>query len=214
MNKLKISVTKIVGECTSSPPMEKGDWFTVDNGDIRIPAGSFVCAWALQNILPLLPAKERRIAESRKVDWMWRVHHVQCPDPKGRVVFKIDKVRAGAKEDGAGAMKERTSASVGSAKSVASPAASPALTRPLRVVVDEVRGKCTSRHKKGDEFRLDGCRLTIPAGGHFCLYAVQAVLPFVAAKARKLEDGDWLKEDDRFICPDPAGNVILRIEVL
>lgn len=204
MNKLKISVTKIVGECTSTPPMEKGDWFTVDNGDIRIPAGRFVCAWALQNILPLVPAKERRIAESRKDDWMWRVHHVQCPDPKGRVVFKIEKIRAGAKDNKA----------AGGSASRRSHGGSPALTRPLRVVVDEVRGKCTSGHKKGDEFHLEGCRLSIPAGGHFCLYALQAVLPFVAAKARKLEDGDWLKEDDRFICPDPAGNVILRIEVL
>jgi uncharacterized repeat protein (TIGR04076 family) len=204
MNKLKISVTKIVGECTSTPPMEKGDWFTVDNGDIRIPAGRFVCAWALQNILPLVPAKERKIAESRKSDWMWRVHHVQCPDPRGRVVFRIEKLRAGAKEEGTGD-KDVARRRAGTAS---------ALTRPLRIVVDEVRGKCTSGHKKGDEFRLDGCRLTIPASGHFCLYAVQAVLPFVAAKARRLEDGDWLKEDDRFICPDPAGNVILRIEAL
>ncbi len=205
MNKLKISVTKIVGECTSAPPMEKGDWFTVDNGDIRIPAGRFICAWALQNILPLVPAKERKIAESRKADWMWRVHHVQCPDPKGRVVFKIEKVRPGDKGgEEIGSKKLPHAAAVPSAWSA----------RPLRIVVDEVRGKCTSGHKKGDEFRLEGCRLSIPAGGHFCLYAVQAVLPFVAAKARKLEDGDWLKDEDRFICPDPAGNVVLRIEVV
>jgi uncharacterized repeat protein (TIGR04076 family) len=217
MNKLKISVTKIVGECTSTPPMEKGDWFTVDNGDIRIPAGRFVCAWALQNILPLVPAKERKIAESRKADWMWRVHHVQCPDPKGRVVFKIEKLRPGAgggEETGSGA--RIAAAGVKGTGAFPPPAAAACAwsARPLRVVVDEVRGTCTSGHKRGDGFLLEGCRLTIPAGGHFCLYAVQAVLPFVAAKARKLEDGDWLKEEDRFICPDPAGNVILRIQAL
>ncbi len=37
---------------------------------------------------------------------------------------------------------------------------------------------------------------------------------FIAAKQRRLEKGDWLERDDRFICPDPAGNVILRIEIL
>jgi len=81
-------------------------------------------------------------------------------------------------------------------------------------VVEEVRGKCTSGLKKGDYFRLDGGRLSLPPGGHFCLYALQAVLPFVAAKQRRLEDGDWLKDEDRFICPDPAGNVVLRVERL
>ncbi len=206
MNKLRITVTKVLGECTSTPPMAIGDSFTVDNGDIRIPAGSFVCAWALQNILPLVPAKERKIGERRTDDWMWRVHHVQCPDPKGRVVFKIEKQKDEA--GGAG-----TEAEVHAPVEV-SGSSSPRLTRPLRIVVDEVRGHCTSGHRKGDEFLLDGCRLSMPEGGHFCLYALQAVLPFVAAKARKLEDGDWLKTDDRFICPDPAGNVILRIEIV
>lgn len=207
MNSLKITVTKVLGECTSTPPMAAGDSFTVDNGDIRIPAGGFVCAWALQNILPLVPAKERKIGERRTDDWMWRVHHVQCPDPKGRVVFKIEKRRGGQP----GRMEEKVE---GRVKAGTPGSSAPRLTRPLRIIVDEVRGTCTSGHAKGDEFLLDGCRLSIPAGGHFCLYALQAVLPFVAAKARKLEDGDWLQTDDRFICPDPAGNVILRIEVL
>ncbi len=205
MNRLKITVSKILGECTSTPPMEKGDYFTVENGDLRVPEGRFVCAWALQSVLPLIPAKERKICERREDDWMWRVHHVQCPDPNGRVVFRIEKLKGGAKEDGPG--------SEGGAP-VKAPAAPSGLTRPLRIVVDDVLGKCTSGLRKGDEFRIDGCRLTIPAGRHFCLYAIQAVLPFVAAKARKLEDGDWLQRDDRFICPDPAGNVVLRIEVL
>jgi len=204
MKKLKITVTKVLGECTSTPPMEKGDSFTVDNGDIRIPAGRFVCAWALQNILPLIPAKERKIGEKREDDWMWRVHHVQCPDPKGRVVFKIEKLGGAVTEEEGVADRTLPSA----------PASSSRTTRPLRITVDKVLGTCTSGHRKGDEFRLDGCRLTIPADGHFCLYALQAVLPFLAAKARRLDNGDWLKRDDRFICPDPAGNVVLRIEVL
>jgi uncharacterized repeat protein (TIGR04076 family) len=82
----------------------------------------------------------------------------------------------------------------------------------LRVVVEEVRGKCTSGMKPGDYFTLRRGRLYIPANRHFCLYALQATLPFLAAKQRPLEDGDWLKSANWIICPDPAGNVILRIE--
>lgn len=250
MKKLTVSVTKILGVCSGTPPVEKGDYFTVDNGDIRIPDGRFVCVWALQNILPLIPAKERKICESRSADWMWRVHHVQCPDPSGRVVFKIEKgiarnkliVVAKGQEPGeslrapsaGGSKRMAQAARAGLAKNahILEPAKAPATSaipsssprtsdavssfaaRRLRIIVDEVKGKCTSGLKPGDAFFLDGCRLTIPSGRHFCLYALQAVLPFVAAKQRRLVKGDWLERDDRFICPDPAGNVILRIEIL
>jgi len=54
--------------------------------------------------------------------------------------------------------------------------------------------------------------LYIPAQRHFCLYALYSALPLLPAKQRPLEDGDWLKEDCHVICPDPAGNVIMRIE--
>jgi uncharacterized repeat protein (TIGR04076 family) len=32
------------------------------------------------------------------------------------------------------------------------------------------------------------------------------------AKQRPLADDDWLRSADRAICPDPAGNVMMRIE--
>ena len=76
--------------------------------------------------------------------------------------------------------------------------------------VDVMRALC--EEWPGDYFLLHSGRLTIPAGRHFCLYALQAVLPFLAAKQRSLCHGDWLKDADRFICPDPAGNVIMRVE--
>jgi uncharacterized repeat protein (TIGR04076 family) len=68
--------------------------------------------------------------------------------------------------------------------------------------------------KPGDEFTLRSGRLYIPPGGNFCLYALQATLPLLPAKQRTLQDGDWMKEDCRVLCPDPAGNVILRIDRL
>ena len=79
-------------------------------------------------------------------------------------------------------------------------------------MVESVKGTCQSRMKPGDCFLMRSGRLYIPPGGHFCFAALQAALPLLPAKQRVLNDGDWLKEDSRVVCPDPAGNVILRIE--
>jgi uncharacterized repeat protein (TIGR04076 family) len=188
--------------------MAPGDFFTVRDGDIRIPRGGTICLYALQSLLPLITPKERAIAEDRDEDWMWRVHHAQCPDPQGRVVFKIERTgkvdrRAVAVEDtnSSEGVTERTDLEGG-----------PGRLHDLRVVVEEVKGKCTSGMKPGDHFILRSGSLYIPAHRHFCLYALHAALPLLPAKQRPLEDGDWLKEDCYVICPDPAGNVIMRIE--
>lgn len=205
MYELKISVAKVLGECTADPPMTPGQYITVRDGSIHIPEGSFFCVWALHNALSLIPAKEREIAEDKDEDWMWRVQHVQCPDPKGRVILQIDRL---------GKVQETTA--------VPCSTDAPEMFEPeestegplsnLRVVVDEVGGRCTSGMTPGDYFLMRRGRLYVPANRHFCLYALQAALPFLSAKQRTLENGDWLKEESRFICPDPAGNVILRID--
>jgi len=82
----------------------------------------------------------------------------------------------------------------------------------IRVVVEEVNGRCTSGMRPGDYFILRSGRLYIPADRHFCLYALHAALPLLPAKQRPLEDDDWLKRDNHVICPDPAGNVVMSIE--
>jgi uncharacterized repeat protein (TIGR04076 family) len=64
----------------------------------------------------------------------------------------------------------------------------------------------------GDYFILRRGRLYIPADRHFCLYALQATFPFLAAKQRPLPEGDWLNRANWIICPDPAGSVIMRID--
>jgi uncharacterized repeat protein (TIGR04076 family) len=206
MYELKVTVTKVMGACTADPPMRPGDYFMVRNGDIRIPGGGFICMWALQSILPLITPKEREIVEPQDQDWMWRVHHAQCPDPKGRVIFKIERV--GRVEKGVSA---QTSNAVERAEGSGSGGHSDRL-RDLRVVVREVRGACTSGMQPGDRFSLRSGRLYLPPDRHFCLYALHAVLPLLPAKQRPLPDGDWLKTDSQVICPDPAGNVILAIE--
>ena len=204
MYELKVTVTKVMGACTADPPMKPGDYFMVRDGAIRIPEGGFVCMWALQSILPLITPKEREIAEPQDQDWMWRVHHAQCPDPKGRVIFKIEQV--GKVEEAAA--EQRTEAAERANDSVEHSGG----LRDLHVVVKEVRGKCTSGLQPGDGFFLRSGRLYIAPDRHFCLYALHAVLPMLPAKQRPLADGDWLKADSEVICPDPAGNVIMGIE--
>ena len=83
----------------------------------------------------------------------------------------------------------------------------------LKIHVESVTGKCTSRMRARRRPSLSGAAaFTSPPESTACLYALQAALPLLGAKQRTLEDGDWLKEDNRVLCPDPAGNVILRIE--
>jgi uncharacterized repeat protein (TIGR04076 family) len=204
MRILKISVSKILGTCTADPPLLKGENFFVSHGDIFIPGGGSICLWALQSLLPLVPAKERKISEQKNQDWMWRVHHIQCPDPDGRVVFRIDRLPETYVFDGRESDPHRDSPRADA------PADTP--VRDLRIIVDEIRGHCTSRWRRGDAYWLRSGRLYIPSGRFLCLYALQSILPFLAAKQRRLEEGDWLKTAGRFLCPDPAGNVILRLE--
>ena len=218
MYELKVTVTKVMGTCTADPDMKPGDSFTVSDGNIRLPEGGYICLYALQNLMPLLPVKERKFLEDTDKDWMWRVHHVQCPDPDGRVIFKIERTgevgqsdamdsegpayqKAGEETDGADAFD-------GENKEVSPDS----VLKDLTVVVEAVNGTCTSPMEPGDSIDLRRGRLYLPPGGHFCLYALQALLPLLPAKQRLLQEGDWMINDHHVICPDPAGNVIMRID--
>lgn len=214
MYELKVTVSKVLGVCTADPPMSPGGSFSVRDGSIRIPDGGHVCLWALQSVLPLITPKEREIAETHDEDWMWRVHHAQCPDPKGRVILRIERVGRLEKETevpGGRATEEGKSKGVEGATG-GKPVGGG--LKELRVVVEEIRGRCSSGLEPGDCFTLREGRLYIPPERHFCLYALHAALPLLPAKQRPLEDGDWMKEDCHVICPDPAGNVIMRVETI
>ncbi len=200
MYELTVVVTKVLGTCSSEVPMKPGDYFTVRDGALRIPEGGHICLYALQSLVPVLTTKERRIGEKRSDDWVWRVQHVGCPDPAGRVIFRI--VRAGEKAD----LPPYTPSEPCPVPETGSGLAD------LRVIVEEVQGRCTSGMQPGAYFLLKSGRLYIPAGRHFCLYALQATLPLLPAKQRAPLDGDWLSRDNHILCPDPAGNVVLRIE--
>jgi uncharacterized repeat protein (TIGR04076 family) len=83
----------------------------------------------------------------------------------------------------------------------------------LRVTVERIEGRSVCGLAVGDYFELtESSRLRIPEGKHFCLYALQAVLPLLPAKQRKLPAGDWLEQDSLVCCPDPEERVVMRIE--
>jgi uncharacterized repeat protein (TIGR04076 family) len=83
----------------------------------------------------------------------------------------------------------------------------------LRVTVERIEGRSVCGLRVGDYFELtESSRLRIPEGRHFCVYALQSVLPFLAAKQRELPESDWLARDSHVACPDPDERVVMRIE--
>ena len=83
----------------------------------------------------------------------------------------------------------------------------------LRVTVERIEGRSVCGLQVGDYFELtESSRIRIPEGRHFCIYALQSVLPFLAAKQRQLPDGDWLERDTLFACPDPDERLVMRVE--
>lgn len=83
----------------------------------------------------------------------------------------------------------------------------------LRVTVDAIEGRSVCGLQVGDYFELtESSRLRIPAGKHFCVYALAAVLPLLAAKQRTLDPADWLERDALIACPDPDERLIMRVE--
>src|SRR5581483_988957 len=85
----------------------------------------------------------------------------------------------------------------------------------LRVTVERIEGRSVCGLEIGDYFEVtESNRVRIPPGKHFCLYALQSVLPLLPAKQRKLPDEDWLEQDTLVCCPDPDERVVMRIDRL
>ncbi len=83
----------------------------------------------------------------------------------------------------------------------------------LRVTVIAIEGRSVCGMKVGDYFELtESSKLRLPVGQHFCIYALAAVLPLLAAKQRQLAANDWLERDSLVACPDPDERLIMRIE--
>jgi uncharacterized repeat protein (TIGR04076 family) len=83
----------------------------------------------------------------------------------------------------------------------------------LRVTVERIEGRSVCGLQVGDYFELtESSRIHIPEGRHFCIYALQSVLPLLPAKQRQLPEPDWLEQESLVACPDPDERVVMRIE--
>ena len=83
----------------------------------------------------------------------------------------------------------------------------------LRVTVESIEGRSVCGLAVGDWFELvNSSQLRVPGGKHFCIFALQSVLPLLPAKQRQLPEADWLERDSLVCCPDPEERVIMRIE--
>ena len=70
--------------------LEVGDYFELtDSSRLRIPSGRHFCIYALSAVLPLLPAKQRRL---EREDWLEQETLVACPDAEERVVMRIERI--------------------------------------------------------------------------------------------------------------------------
>jgi uncharacterized repeat protein (TIGR04076 family) len=89
MTKIKVTVERIDGYCNL--PMLVGDSFYLDGSRLSIPEGKYICMWALQSMMPIFPI----LAEKNKLDddhWVKKVTHFSCPDPKGRVLYRLEVI--------------------------------------------------------------------------------------------------------------------------
>ena len=66
-----------------------GDFFEVRGENLIFPEGKPFSLYALAALLPLLPSKQRPLAQ---YDWMATDHIIACPDPHCGARFKISRL--------------------------------------------------------------------------------------------------------------------------
>jgi uncharacterized repeat protein (TIGR04076 family) len=85
---IRVTVERIEGRSVCG--LAVGDYFEVtESSRLCIPPGRHFCLYALSAVLPLLPAKQRRLADD---DWLEQESLVCCPDPEERLVMRIERL--------------------------------------------------------------------------------------------------------------------------
>lgn len=84
---LKIVVEAITGNCTCA--MREGDAFFLKGGKVSLPENADFCLYAMQSVIPLLPAKQRML---HPADWMETDTRALCPDPGCGLTMRVDRV--------------------------------------------------------------------------------------------------------------------------
>ncbi len=89
MARIKVSVERVGGCCNL--PMMVGDSFYLDGSKLSVPEGKFVCMWALQTMMPVFPilGVQEKLPPTH---WVHADQHFICPDPKGKVVFRLERL--------------------------------------------------------------------------------------------------------------------------
>ena len=86
---LKVTCVKKEGKCGRT---KCGDSFTIRNAKLEIPVGQSVCIFALGSILQPITAAIIQNKEGEGI--LDRLDEWQCPDPKAKVVFKIEEIES------------------------------------------------------------------------------------------------------------------------
>ncbi|MHA2153454.1 MAG: TIGR04076 family protein [Candidatus Thorarchaeota archaeon] len=88
MARIKVTVERIDGYCNL--PMLVGDYFYVEGSKISLPEGKHMCLWALQSMMPVFPifGVKETLPDGH---WVKSVKHFACPDPDGRVLYRLEK---------------------------------------------------------------------------------------------------------------------------
>ena len=84
---LQVVVERIEGHCTCD--MKAGDSFFLRSGKLALPGGATFCLYALQSVIPLLPARQR---QNHPADWIETDTRAVCPDPACRLIMRIDRI--------------------------------------------------------------------------------------------------------------------------
>jgi uncharacterized repeat protein (TIGR04076 family) len=85
---LRVTVERIEGRSVCG--LAVGDYFELtESSRLRIPEGRHFCLYALSAVLPMLPAKQRKLPDE---DWLERDTLVCCPDPEERLVMRIERI--------------------------------------------------------------------------------------------------------------------------
>lgn len=86
---LRVTVVEIRGRSVCG--LRVGDYFDlVESSHLVLPPGRHFCLYALASVLPLLPAKQRRLPAD---DWLQSDSLVSCPDPEEGLVMRIQRLR-------------------------------------------------------------------------------------------------------------------------
>jgi uncharacterized repeat protein (TIGR04076 family) len=88
MYDLRVTVERVAGFCDL--PMKPGDYFELRGSALVLPEGGHICIWALQSLMPFLPAKQR--ATNDPNDWIPSTTRLVCPDPNGGVVYRVERI--------------------------------------------------------------------------------------------------------------------------